>query len=105
MDKTPQESDIAFIRALAELLRETDLTEIEVNREYGDDDVLTVRVARQITVTAPRLSTAGKRRMIARRRAMRCTPKARMMVSTAGKPSGIAATARPTEAINMSLAL
>ena len=53
MDKTPQESDIAFIRALAELLRETDLTEIEVNREYGDDDVLTVRVARQITVTAP----------------------------------------------------
>lgn len=49
MDKSPQESDIAFIRALAELLRETDLTEIEVNREYGDDDVLTVRVARQIT--------------------------------------------------------
>ncbi len=52
MDKSPQESDIAFIRALAELLRETDLTEIEVNREYGEDDALTVRVARQI-IAAP----------------------------------------------------
>ncbi len=51
MSKTPQESDVAFIRALAELLRETDLTEIEVNREYGEDDAMTVRVSRQMTVT------------------------------------------------------
>lgn len=47
MSKRPQESDIEFIKALAELLRENDLTEIEVNREYGDEDALTVRVARQ----------------------------------------------------------
>ncbi|PZQ49189.1 MAG: acetyl-CoA carboxylase biotin carboxyl carrier protein [Rhodovulum sulfidophilum] len=46
----PQESDVAFIKALAELLRENDLTEIEVSREYGEDDALNVRVARQITV-------------------------------------------------------
>ncbi|MGF1501617.1 MAG: acetyl-CoA carboxylase biotin carboxyl carrier protein [Paracoccaceae bacterium] len=38
--------DVAFIRALAELLREADLTEIEVSREYGDDDELTVRLVR-----------------------------------------------------------
>lgn len=50
MNKRPQESDVDFIRALAELLRENDLTEIEVNREYGEDDSLTVRVARQITI-------------------------------------------------------
>ena len=50
MNKIPQESDIEFIRALAELLRANDLTEIEVNRDYGDDDALTVRVARQAAV-------------------------------------------------------
>ena len=32
MSKRPQESDIEFIKALAALLRENDLTEIEVNR-------------------------------------------------------------------------
>jgi acetyl-CoA carboxylase biotin carboxyl carrier protein len=48
MSKRPQESDVEFIRALAELLRANDLTEIEVNREYGGDDALTVRVARQL---------------------------------------------------------
>ncbi|HRO11693.1 acetyl-CoA carboxylase biotin carboxyl carrier protein [Amaricoccus sp.] len=52
MSKRPQESDIEFIKALAELLRANDLTEIEVNRDYGDDDGLTVRVARQGTVVA-----------------------------------------------------
>ena len=49
MAMKPQESDVAFIKALAELLRENDLTEIEVSRDYGEDDALTVRVARQIT--------------------------------------------------------
>jgi acetyl-CoA carboxylase biotin carboxyl carrier protein len=47
MSKRPQDADVDFIRALAELLRANDLTEIEVSREYGDDDALTVRVARQ----------------------------------------------------------
>ncbi|TPE49226.1 acetyl-CoA carboxylase biotin carboxyl carrier protein [Amaricoccus solimangrovi] len=50
MAMKPQESDVAFIKALAELLRENDLTEIEVSREYGEDDALNVRVARQIPV-------------------------------------------------------
>jgi len=53
MSKRPQESDIEFIKALAELLRANDLTEIEVNRDYGDDDALTVRVARQAPPVAP----------------------------------------------------
>ena len=52
MSKRPQESDIEFIKALAELLRTNDLSEIEVSREFGDDDALTVRVARQTTVIA-----------------------------------------------------
>ena len=57
MSKRPQESDIEFIKALAELLRANDLTEIEVNRDYGDDDAMTVRVARQITA-APVVAAA-----------------------------------------------
>ncbi len=40
------EQDVAFIRALAQLLRETDLVEIEVEREYGEDDELKVRLSR-----------------------------------------------------------
>ncbi len=48
MTKRPHESDVEFIKALAELLRENDLTEIEVSRDYGEDDALNVRVARQI---------------------------------------------------------
>jgi len=40
------EEDIAFIRALADLLKESDLAEIEVKREYGDDDELKVRLSR-----------------------------------------------------------
>ncbi|MFO6464021.1 acetyl-CoA carboxylase biotin carboxyl carrier protein [Jannaschia sp. KMU-145] len=43
------DGDVAFIKALAELLRENDLTELEVSREYGEDDALNVRVARQVT--------------------------------------------------------
>ncbi|MDT8343626.1 MAG: acetyl-CoA carboxylase biotin carboxyl carrier protein [Thermohalobaculum sp.] len=40
------EDDVAFIRALAQVLRDSDLTEIEVEREYGEDDELKVRLSR-----------------------------------------------------------
>ena len=46
------------------------------------------------TVVLPSVSTAGSRRTMARRRAIRCTPMASAMVTTAGRPSGTAATAR-----------
>ena len=45
--KTPHETDVSFIQALAELLRENDLTELQVKREYADHDSLNVRVSRQ----------------------------------------------------------
>lgn len=47
MAKQPSKTDVEFIRALAELLRENDLTELEVNRDYGEDDSLSVRVSRK----------------------------------------------------------
>lgn len=56
MGDKKQSTDVDFIAALAELLRTNDLTEIEVMREFGKDDVLNVRVARQIqtaVVAAP----------------------------------------------------
>ena len=55
MTKNNRDKDVQFIEALAVLLREHDLNEVEVNREFGQDDSLTVRVARgsQVATTAP----------------------------------------------------
>ena len=55
MTKNNRDKDVQFIEALAVLLREHDLSEVEVNREFGQDDSLTVRVARgsQEAATAP----------------------------------------------------
>jgi len=47
------EQDVAFIRALAELLRESELTEIEVERTYADNNELNVRLSRAATAVAP----------------------------------------------------
>lgn len=48
-DKSTRDSDVGFIQALAEVLRESDLTEVEVKRSYGEKDSLNVRVSRQVT--------------------------------------------------------
>ena len=58
MTKNNRDKDVQFIEALAVLLREYDLNEVEVNREFGQDDSLTVRVARggQIVAAAPTIS-------------------------------------------------
>ena len=42
------EQDVAFIRALAELLRDSELTEIEVERKYADNNELNVRLSRAV---------------------------------------------------------
>ena len=56
----------------------------------------------QMTVVLPRVSTAGRRRMTAPRWAIRATPIARVIVTAAGRPSGIAPTASATAAVNIS---
>jgi acetyl-CoA carboxylase biotin carboxyl carrier protein len=53
MTNKSHEADVEFIRALAELLRENDLTELQVKRDYGEDDSLNVRVSRQTAPAAP----------------------------------------------------
>jgi acetyl-CoA carboxylase biotin carboxyl carrier protein len=59
MNKKSHDADVAFISALAQLLRENDLTELQVKREYEDQGSLNVRVSRtaqvvtQIAAPAP----------------------------------------------------
>ena len=52
MTKKTRDQDIAFIQALADLLKSNELTELEVMREYGEDDTLNVRVS-QVKNAAP----------------------------------------------------
>ena len=47
MPKKTHDDDVAFIKALAELLNENELTELQVKRAYGEDDSLNVRVSRK----------------------------------------------------------
>mgnify|MGYP003874791421 CR=1 FL=1 len=46
MSKDHTTNDVAFIKALAELLNENDLSEISVKREYGENDALNVKVSK-----------------------------------------------------------
>jgi acetyl-CoA carboxylase biotin carboxyl carrier protein len=53
-NKTSRDSDVEFIAALAELLNAKDLTEIQVKRDYDENDSLNVRVSKhQQQVAAP----------------------------------------------------
>jgi len=52
MAKSAHDSDVAFIKALAELLNDNELTELQVKREYGDNDSLNVRVSKAKEVVA-----------------------------------------------------
>lgn len=57
-DKT--EADIAYVRALAQILNENNLGEIEVEREFGEGDELKVRLTRTppAAVAAPAIAAA-----------------------------------------------
>ncbi len=59
MSQNRNDADIAFIKALAELLNANDLAELTVKREYGDNDSLNVRVSKMGAVTmAPQMIAA-----------------------------------------------
>lgn len=50
MSKDKYAADVTFIRALAEVLNDNDLTDIEVERKFEDDGAIEVRVSRQVTM-------------------------------------------------------
>ncbi len=52
MTQKPYETDVEFIQALAAILAENDLTELQVKRDYGENDTLNVRVSKGGTVAA-----------------------------------------------------
>ncbi|MFU8898672.1 acetyl-CoA carboxylase biotin carboxyl carrier protein [Roseinatronobacter thiooxidans] len=46
MTQSRNDADVAFIKALAELLNENDLSEVSVKRDYGENDSLNVKVSK-----------------------------------------------------------
>lgn len=68
MTKKSQDSDVAFIEALAAILDKNDMTEIQVKRIYANNDSMNVRVSRKTevissaapaTIAAPALAPAA----------------------------------------------
>ena len=51
MTKRSHDDDVEFIKALAELLSENDLSELQVKRDYPDEGSLNVRVSRIVAPT------------------------------------------------------
>ncbi|GLQ34355.1 acetyl-CoA carboxylase, biotin carboxyl carrier protein [Amylibacter marinus] len=51
MNEKDQNSDVKFIEALAAVLEQSDLAEVRVKRDYGDDKTLDVRVTRSFAPT------------------------------------------------------
>ena len=59
MTNKTTDADVAFIKALAELLQENDLTELEVKRDYSEDNSLNVRVSRAAPIAAAPVAMAA----------------------------------------------
>ncbi|RBI82760.1 acetyl-CoA carboxylase biotin carboxyl carrier protein [Rhodosalinus halophilus] len=53
MTTHPHDDDVAFIRALADILRESELTEISVERRRGEEERLDVTLSRAGPAAAP----------------------------------------------------
>jgi acetyl-CoA carboxylase biotin carboxyl carrier protein len=59
MPNKTHDADVAFIKALAEVLNDNELTELAVKRDYGENDSLNVKVSRrqdavaQVSAPAP----------------------------------------------------
>lgn len=52
MTKNSRDADVAFIQALAAVLDENDMTEIQVKRIYANNDSMNVRISRQVNMVA-----------------------------------------------------
>jgi len=56
MSKHSTDADVAFIKALAEILNQNELTELSVKREYGEDDSLDIRVVKQANIVTTQMA-------------------------------------------------
>ena len=87
MTKTPHESDVAFIQALAELLNQNDLAELSVKREYGENDSLNVRVSKYVAPPAPVAYAAAPAALAAAPAAAVSAPAAAPAAAASSDPS------------------
>jgi adenylate kinase family enzyme len=70
MTKTNHDADVAFIEALAKLLRENDLTELQVKREYDNAETVAARLDAYHAQTAPLIAFYDAQGALARVDAM-----------------------------------
>lgn len=92
MTKNTHDADVAFIRALAELLNENDLTELQVKRDYAEDDSLNVRVSRkppQQVMAAPQQMQAAPALMAAAAPAAIAAPEAAASADPSTDPGAV----------------
>jgi acetyl-CoA carboxylase biotin carboxyl carrier protein len=87
-NKTSHDSDVSFIQALAELLRQNDLTELQVKRDYGENDSLNVRVSRH-TQTMVQASAPAMAAMPAAPAAAPAAPAASANTDPASHPGAV----------------
>ena len=84
-NKTP-DTDVAFIKALAEVLADHDLTELQVKRDYGENDSLNVRVSRKQEVVA-HVAAPAAAAPVAQAAAPAATPAAAAPAATEDDPA------------------
>jgi acetyl-CoA carboxylase biotin carboxyl carrier protein len=92
MTKNTHDADVAFIRALAELLNENDLTELQVKRDYAEDDSLNVRVSRkppQQIMAAPQAMQAAPAPMASPAPAAMAAPDAAPSADPSADPGAV----------------
>ena len=88
--KSSHDSDVSFIKALAELLRENDLTELQVKRDYGENDSLNVRVSRQTqTIVQASVPAAPAAPLVAAASAAPAAPAAAESADPASHPGAV----------------
>ena len=59
MSKKDQDADVKFIQSLASVLNESDLAEIRVKREFGENNNIDVRVTRAFAPVAAAIAPAA----------------------------------------------
>lgn len=84
-DKKTRDSDVDFIQALAQVLRDSDLSEVEVKRSYGEKDSLNVRVSRH---SAPVMMQAAPVAATAAQSAPAAAPAAVPAAAVSDDPAG-----------------
>lgn len=64
MSDTSNDADVAFVAAMARLLRESDLSELRVKRDRGEEDCLDIRISRYPAAPPPPPQAAAPPRAV-----------------------------------------